>query len=351
MSWPARIGEANAGQLRRQWVHVTDLLPTVLSVSGAHRPEVFNGYRTRPIDGVSFAQTIDSEAAASARSRQYYELAGNRGFIDGRWKIVSLQTPRQALKDQWMLFDIVADPSEINDLAAAQPELLERMIRSFEDEAGLNYVYPIDTRDEQRTTMYPPYLTDRIDRARSFLPGGQTIPTMVIGPLVGGDRSYRLTVDFDWMRGQEGLIYALGDRFAGAALYVLEGSLFYVHQWWFRPTELPGIPLQPGAQYFELDYRAVGERRGKIDVKLNDRPICSDLEASPTLLRVPSGGLNIGVSRRQSVSERYESRGRFAFDGRIGGLRIEPGPKAPDSRVITDEVQAQAVLRSGGSLA
>jgi arylsulfatase len=249
-----------------------------------------------------------------------------------------------------MLFDIVADPSEIRDLAADEPAILDRMIRGFEAEAGANYVYPIDTRDEQRTVMFPPYLSQRIDTPRDFLPGGAAIPTMVMGPLVGGDRSYRLIARFDWQVGQEGVIYALGDRFAGAALYVLGGRLCYVHQWWFRPTELSPVMLSPGEQVFELDYRAVGGRRGEATIHLNGRSVCTAMDLSPTLVRLPSGGLSIGLSRRQAVSERFEHRGRFAYAGRIDSLRIEPGPKAPDSRVITDEAQAQAILREGGSL-
>jgi arylsulfatase len=349
-SWPAGIGAAGAGEVRRQWIHVTDILPTVLELTGTARPEVFNGYRTRPVDGVSFADSLREAQAPTRRDRQYYELAGNRGYVEGRWKIVSLQVPRQRLKDQWMLFDILADPSETRDLAAERPEVLERMVRGFEAEAGANYVYPIDTRDEQRTVMYPPYLARRIDSPRDFLRGGAAIPTVVVGPLVAGDRSYRLTVRFDWQPGQEGVIYAIGDRFAGTALYVLDGQLWYVHQWWFRPTEMSPIRLQAGAQQFELDYLAVGGRRGEGTVRHNGQEVGRSVDLSPTLVRLPSGGLSIGLSRRQAVSERYEHRGRFSYTGRIDGLRIEPGPKAPDSKVITDEAQAQAILRQGGSL-
>jgi len=350
LSWPAATPPGEAGQVRSQWVHVTDIVPTVLEWTGAQRPDTFNDCRTRPLDGVSFAQTVANPDAASARTRQYYELAGNRGYIEGRWKIVSLQTPRQALKDQWMLFDIEADPSETIDRAQDEPAVLEQMIKGFEAEASTHYVYPIDTRDEQRTTMYPPYVLDRIARPRTFLPGGQTIPTTVMGPLIGGDRSYRLSARFDWQAGDEGLIYSVGDRFSGVALYVRDGQLHYVHQWWFRPTELAPVALQPGAQYFELDYRAVGARRGEAHITLNGSLVCSALDMSPTLLRVPSGGLNIGVSRRQAVSDRYADRGRFAYSGRIESVRIEPGAQAPDSRVIIDEAQAQAILRAGGSL-
>jgi hypothetical protein len=171
-----------------------------------------------------------------------------------------------------------------------------------------------------------------------------------MGPLIGGDRSYRLSARFDWRAGDEGLIYSVGDRFSGVALYVLAGQLHYVHQWWFQPTELAPVALQSGAQSFELNYRALGARRGEAHITLNGQPVCVALDMSPTLLRIPSGGLNIGVSRRQAVSERYADRGRFAYSGRIESVRIEPGAQAPDSKVIVDEARAQAILRAGGNL-
>jgi arylsulfatase A-like enzyme len=343
--WPHGI--ADAGALRRQWVHVTDLLPTVLEVTGATRPEVFKGYRTRPMDGRSFAGLFGDAAAPSRRERQHYELQGHRGYINGRWKIVSLQVPRQpAVFDNWMLFDLEADPTEIHDLAASHPQVLQRMVAQFEEEASINYVYPIDTRDEIRTVSQPPYAIERISTPRDFFAAGHAVPTTVMSPLVAGDRSFVLRAEFDWQSGQEGVVVAIGDRFAGLALFVDAGALHLVHQWWFRPTELAPVVLTPGAQVFELDYRAVGGRRGEGTVRLNGQEVFTRADLSPTWMRVPSGGLSVGLSRRQAVSERYADRGAFRYAGSIARVRIEPGARAPDAQVPIDEARFQAALRA-----
>ena len=96
-------------------------------------------------------QLLNDADAPARRDRQYYELQGNRAYISGTWKIVSLQSPDKAIDmHNWMLFDLAQDPAEITDLAATHPEVVARLIEAFDAEAGANYVYPLDVRDERR---------------------------------------------------------------------------------------------------------------------------------------------------------------------------------------------------------
>ncbi len=107
---------------------MTHILPTLLETTGAKLPEQFNGYRTRALDGRSFAGVLKDAASASKRDRQYYELQGNRAYISGHWKIVSLQSPEKAIDlENWMLFDLAQDPAEINDLARSDPATVARL--------------------------------------------------------------------------------------------------------------------------------------------------------------------------------------------------------------------------------
>ena len=342
--WPAGI--ADRGALRRQWVHVTDILPTLLSFTGASLPADFKGYRTRPLDGRSFADLCNDAAAPAKRDRQYYELQGNRAYISGTWKIVSLQSPDKAIDmHNWMLFDLAQDPAEIHDLAATYPDLVARLIEEFDAEAGANYVYPIDVRDERRNNQMPPYELDRVLLPRDFYRLGQSIPAVVISPLVA-DRSYVLSAHFDWQPGNDGIIFALGDRFCGLVLFVEDDALHCIYQQWHNPKTLTPIPLSAGAQIFTFDYRATGARKGNATVSLNDTVQLEGVDLSPTLVRIPSCGMSIGVSRRLAVSERYEHRGAFEYGGQIARIRIEPGAIAPDSLVEPSEEAYQARLRA-----
>jgi len=341
--WPRRVKDG--GAMRRQWIHVTDILPTVLEITGADYPQAFNGLRTRGPDGVSFAAALADAAAPTRRQRQYYELAAHRGFISGRWKIVSLAVPRQPIRvDDWMLFDLENDPAEIDDLAAKHPEVVARLAAEFEADATANYVYPLDNRDELRALTMPPHELARAVGPREFAPGTTWVPPAVVSPLIA-DRSFTLSAKFDWSAGDEGVIVAIGDRFCGMTLFVDAGRLYFVHQWWFGPIELAPIPLAPGPQHFELDVQALGGRRARGSLRLNGDLCHEAVELSPTIVRVPSGGLTVGLNRRQAVSERYADRGIFRYTGGIAHVRIVPGPQAPDSAVTLDEAVAQAQMR------
>lgn len=343
--WPQGVAESDRGAVRTQWIHVTDILPTVMEASGAELPAQFNGYRTRALDGVSFGAVLSDAAAPSQRSRQYYELAANRGFISGDWKIVSLQPPQQAINlDNWMLFNLAEDPVEQHDLAREQPDRLRALIADFERHADANYVYPIDNRTEVRSMGVPPHEVERMLLPRDCHRAGQAVPGMVITPMLA-DRSYRIHASFDWKPGDEGTVFSLGDRFSGLVVFVEKGSLHCIYQWWFNPRELPPVPLKDGVQDFTFDYQALGERRGQGSLMVNGLRVADPVELSPTLLRI-TGGLNVGQSRRLSVAERLEARGEFRYTGNVSRVRVEPGALPAKTMLVLNEAELQARMRS-----
>jgi len=342
--WPKGI--ADRGGMRRQWIHVTDILPTILELTDGKYPEAFNGYRTRHMDGKSFAASLRQPDAPAQRDRQYYELQGNRGYISGNWKIVSLQPPLQKINlDNWMLFDIGSDPTEIKDLAGTHPDLLQRLIAEFELEATANYVYPIDNRDDRRAITMPPADLAEASRPRNFFPEGDAIHGVTVSPMIA-DRDFELSARFEWNHGDEGVIVAMGDHFAGMVLFVMDGHLHFTYQLWYRPIELAPIALTPGAQEFVLSYRAIGGRKGQGDITLNGKLAVEAADLSPTIVRLPSGGLSVGINRRKSISARYASRGTFRYSGEIELVRLEPGPQAPDTPMVLDEAEVQARMRA-----
>ena len=191
----------------------------------------------------------------------------------------------------------------------------------------------------------PPYELDRVLVPRDFYRLGQSIPSVVVSPLVA-DRSYLLSAEFDWQPGNEGVIFALGDRFCGLVLFAEDGALHFIYQQWHNPQTLTPIRLSAGAQTFSFDYRAIGARKGHATVSLNGVVQVEAVDLSPTLVRIPSCGMSIGLSRRLAVSERYEHRGTFEYGGQITRIRIEPGETAPGSLVEPSEAAYQAKLRA-----
>lgn len=339
--WPDAV--TDAGAIRPQWVHVTDIVPTLLDIVDARYPATFNGMDTRGLDGVSFAAALGDAAAPSLRHRQHYELAGNRGYIEGRWKIVSLQPPDVAMDlDNWMLFDIEADGTETLDLSAREPAILSRMVAAFAAEARANDVYPLDNRGVRRSLTVPPHLETVINSPHTFLPGAGTIALAVVAPLVA-DRSFVLECTFDHHAGQDGVLFALGDPIAGFALYVRDGELLFDYHGDDRGAVVAGaLPLCDGANVFALHYRATGQRQGSADLWVNGTAHALP-SLSPTLIMGlgVGEGLDIGCDRKQHVTRAYGRDDTFCYPGRIHHVRIVPGAQAPDSYANRPERLAQ----------
>ena len=339
--WQNGIGER--GAIRHQWAHVTDIVPTILDMLGAKYPDAFNGYRTRALDGVSFGSVLVDANASSARSRQHYELAGNRGYIHDRWKIASLQPPGKPMDlDNWMLFDLDEDATEVRDLAATHPDVLARLVAEFDTDAYANYVYPLDNRGVRRSLNVPPFLEATIDEPRTFYPGCGTAALSVVAPLVA-DRDFRLACEFMYADGDEGVVFALGDALGGMALFVRDRTLTFVyHGGQGNEVACERLPLRAGENRFVLDHRALGGRRGSGTIHVDDE-LAATVDMSPTLiLGLGVGeGLDIGIDRKLHVTARYGRDDPFRYGNAVAFVRIEPGPQASDSYANRPERLAQ----------
>src|ERR1700720_3701354 len=128
ISWPGHI--LDVGGMRTQFHHVIDVVPTILEAAGIPAPEMVNGIKQKPIEGVSMAYTFDkaNANAPSKRDTQYFEMAANRAIYHDGW--IAATTPPAApwllatgaLPDidsyNWELYNIAEDYSEYNDLAS-----------------------------------------------------------------------------------------------------------------------------------------------------------------------------------------------------------------------------------------
>lgn len=352
LSWPARVPDP--GALRPAWIHVTDVLPTVLDLLGTPYPDSFKGWRTRGLDGVSFAPHLQDAARESARHRQYIELEGHRGYLQGRWKIVSLQPPGTPIDlERWMLFDLEADPTECDDLAAAQPEVLREMVAAFEADAAANHVYPLDNRDVRRVLALPPHLEAAYAQPRSYFPGTETGSPMTIGPLLA-DRHYRIDCAFEHPEGATGVLFAIGDNMNGLAAFVLEDGLHVAFRAGAAIHRHVRLPMRGGCWRLSLAHHAGGQRRGTAQVSLlRAEPALAPsaaalpdeatatLDMTPTFLRLGGEGVDVGMDRRRKVSSLYEGRGLFAYGGTIDRVTVTPGPQAPGSLANRPEALAQ----------
>src|SRR5262245_54213836 len=81
--WPKGIKAK--GELRTQFHHLIDVVPTILDCCGVTAPSVVAGIPQKPIEGVSMRYSFDDGAAPDRRTTQYFEMMGNRGVYHDGW--------------------------------------------------------------------------------------------------------------------------------------------------------------------------------------------------------------------------------------------------------------------------
>ena len=96
VSWPA--GLPARGEIRGQFHHVIDIVPTMLDLVGVAAPQVHQGVPQLPIHGVSLRYSFDDAAAPTRRATQYFEMFTHRALWHDGWKAVVVSSPRQHLR-------------------------------------------------------------------------------------------------------------------------------------------------------------------------------------------------------------------------------------------------------------
>jgi arylsulfatase A-like enzyme len=230
ISWPA--GMKAKGEIREQYHHAIDLVPTVLDVLGVESPSTIKGYTQSHFDGVSMRYSFDDGNAASARQTQFYSMLGSRGIWHDGWKAITNHPTLSGWghfnDDEWELYHTDVDRSELHNLATEQPDKLREMVNLWYAQAGANDAFPLDDRSALEIFISPrPQLSAPRNRYVYFsnhaeVPEAQAVMirgrSFVIGALVDIPSP-----------GAQGVIFAQGSRFGGHALYVKDNRLHYVN--------------------------------------------------------------------------------------------------------------------------
>ncbi|MBM7566653.1 sulfatase-like hydrolase/transferase [Paenibacillus sacheonensis] len=132
--WPAGIGEQ--GGIRHSPGQLTDIMATVLEVTGAPYPQTYQGRDILPFEGESLAPLFKAESDDRGRGPLFWEHEGNSAVRTGPWKLV------RNYPEAWELYDIEADRTELNDLAADYPDKVRELSGLYEQWAARAGVVP-----------------------------------------------------------------------------------------------------------------------------------------------------------------------------------------------------------------
>jgi arylsulfatase A-like enzyme len=247
--WPKGIQAR--GEIRTQYGHIIDFVPTVLEALGTEAPESIRGVAQAPIDGISFAHTFNETAAPSNHRTQYFEMFGHRSIYHDGWRAVcpwpgpsfteaatkgrqfGSPIPNEVLVDiethDWELYHVDEDYSECHDLAAEHRDKLIEMIGRWWAEAGKYQVLPIDGDVRSRLSVERPTIAKPRDKI-VYYPGGSSVPFAVTPKIY--NRPWSLTADVVIPQGgAEGVLMAQGGNSGGYSFFVKEQKLYFLYNW------------------------------------------------------------------------------------------------------------------------
>jgi arylsulfatase A-like enzyme len=234
ISWPKGI--TARGQVRDQYHHCTDIVPTILDCCGVQVPDVVAGYEQHPLSGVSMRYTFDDPAAPTTKQTQYYEMFGNRGIWHQGWKAVTEHGPYSGMgnydKDRWQLFHTDIDRAEAHDLAEQHPEKVDELIALWFQEAKANNVFPLNDlavvgKDLEKFLALEFQVPVPPSGQYTYYPHTSPVPERNAANTHAV--SYKILADVVIEPGTHGVIFAQGARIGGHAMYIKDGKLKYAY--------------------------------------------------------------------------------------------------------------------------
>ena len=272
ISWPKVIKDQ--GGIRNQFHHMIDITPTILEAAGIRRPEVVDGIKQSPIEGVSLMYTFDQKNAnaPSRRKTQYFEMMADRAIYHDGWiastKVMRAPwenfTPKMSPTEYpWELYDLRNDWTQSEDVAAKYPDKLKEMQALFWKEAKKYQVLPLDNSFVARAITPRPSIT-----------AGRNVFTWT-RPLTGtpnGDAPSILNASYNFKAeveippgGAEGMLITQGGRFGGYGFYLLKGKPVFL---WnlvdLKRVRWEGPELAPGNHVLEFDFKYEGLGAGTL---------------------------------------------------------------------------------------
>jgi arylsulfatase A-like enzyme len=340
ISWPGHINDA--GAIRQQFHHVIDVVPTILAATGITEPEIVDGVKQEPIQGVSFDYTFDkaNTNAPSTHHTQYFEMFGARAIYNDGWIAATdpfgapwLTFANKPVKDPWNtavwhLYHVTPDSdwTENDDLKDKYPDKLKELQALFEVEAKKNNVLPLNAM--------PSFL----DARPSLLGARKTIVYHegIVGLLFADspmilNRSYRIDGDITVPRGgANGVIVADGGTFGGYSLFLKDGKPCFSYnlimldtiRWHGKDVVTPGHHTIS----FDFKYDGGGYGKGGVGTLLVDGKAVDSHRIEKTVpFTMPwFEGMDIGMDMLTPVDSEYETP--FAFNGKIDKVTFHLEP-------------------------
>ncbi|MFZ2174035.1 MAG: arylsulfatase [Rhodococcus sp. (in: high G+C Gram-positive bacteria)] len=320
VSWPRGI--AARGEVRDQYVHAVDVVPTLYDFLGIEPPTTLKGFPQTPIEGESFAATI-GDTSAPGRRTQFYSMLGMRAIYHDGWLANTVHPPMSGWghfdHDVWELYHLDEDRTQAHDVAAENPDLLERMKGLWFYYAGMYKGLPLDDRTALEIGMSPrPQPSEPRDRY-VYYPGTAEVPLGSAVNIVRRSFAIAAGVVID-SPDAEGVLLAIGGVGGGLSLYVRDRRFHFVYNWLGEKIQKisADTEISAGRHLLTAGFRVTGgdptgSALGTLTLFLDEEQVGSlDIITQPGPFSL-SEGLSVGRDSGSPASPDY--RPPFTFTG------------------------------------
>jgi arylsulfatase len=322
VAWPKGIQAR--GEVRGQYVHAVDVVPTVYDLLEVDPPAVLKGFTQSPIEGESFLASL-SDPSAAGRETQFYSMLGMRALYHQGWLASTLHPPISGWgsfdKDVWELYNLAEDRAQTTNLAAEHPERLEELKGLWSYYAGIYKGLPLDDRTALEIISSPrPQPTEPRDRY-VYYPHTADVPESVAVNV--RRRSYTIAAGATLDSAHaEGVLFAHGGVGGGHSLFLQGGRLHYVYNWLGERVQKisSDVDVEPGKHVFSAEFQKTGEEEGSrsatgtLTLYIDETEVGSDeIVTQPGFFALTGDGLSIGRDSASPVSADYAAP--FPFIG------------------------------------
>jgi arylsulfatase len=357
------------GEVRTQYTHAIDMVPTVLDLLDLEPPASIKGVTLAPIEGYSFAQCFDEADASSKHRTQYFEMLGHRSIYHDGWRAVcpwpgpsfaeagtgfgnpiSAERLTELDANSWELYHVAEDFAENHDVAGDNRAQLIEMIAQWYVEAGKYNVMPIDGRGAQRVQDERPAIA--VGRTSyTYYPHTQPVSASAGANVM--NRPHSITADVEIPEGgAEGVIFSHGGSDGGYSLYMKGGKLHYVHNYvakeYFHVESTEDVPT--GSHKLRFEFEVTGPpdiHAGKgvpgLAQLYFDGRLVGQAEfpyTTPLVFGVAGGALECGMDSGSPVTPEYKPP--FEFTGTIDSVTVDvSGEQIRDTEAEMRQIMAR----------
>ena len=314
VSWPAGIDER--GAVRDQYIHAIDVVPTLYDLLGIDPPDVLKGYTQSPIEGESFVPSF-SDPDAPERTTQFYSMLGQRAIYHDGWLANTLHPPLSGWsnfdQDQWELYHLSEDRTQLHNLATDHPDKLEELKGLWFFYAGKYDGLPLDDRSAAEILTSPrPQPSQPRDRY-VYYPNTADIPESVAVNTRRRSFTIAAGAQIDGTDA-EGVLFAHGGYAGGHSLYVQDGKLHYFYNWLGEKHQkvTSDVEVTPGRHLLTAEFSKTsddpdtGSAMGTLTLYIDTEPVGkSEIMTQPGNFALTGDGLCVGRDSASPVSPDY----------------------------------------------